>query len=246
MNAISWSTALIAIAAAVAAVAAIPPCRHRKGFVSVCAVLLALALVLIVIPIGRASDPDRGNTNGDPKANSLFSPSPIVSVAPTTVPPSQSGESAAQGNVLGTPLLGDQAPDGTIVTQGGDVWVDTYVDDTTMSINGQKANNAMGATCRYCHVNSNVEGYVTLNLGRKYSKLQARFGVTDNSQSTAPATVEAIAIEGGKQVSTYKKSFTVGESDDAVLRVPNVLQLKFVFRGPLDHVYPAVGDPTAF
>lgn len=147
---------------------------------------------------------------------------------------------------MGTPLLGDQAPDGTIVASGGDVWVDTYVNDTTRSINGQKVNRAMGASCRYCHLNSNVEGYVILNLGRKYSKLKARFGVTDNSQSMVAATIEVVAIEGSKQVSIYKKNFTVGESDDAVLLVPNILQLKFIFRGALDQVYPGVGDPTAF
>lgn len=215
------------------------------------AVLLVIALAqgLIVKKIGFGPFSVDFETNGvsqspGPSTVSL-APAPTATVSTTPNPPPSTTNAASSptpaGELLGTPLLGDQAPDGTVVTYGGGV----YVNDTTVSLNGQKAGRALGSFCSMA-CDSNAEAYVVLNLGRRYSTLKARLGATDKSKSTEPVTIEAIVIDGGQQVSIYKKSFTVGQSEDVALPVSNVLQLKFVFRGPFARVYAGVGDPTAF
>jgi hypothetical protein len=218
--------------------AAIPPSRYRKSLVAGCVALLAISLILFVVP----SAPSNKSGNGAPT-------SPLLSLTPTASPSSGNGGpllSPVPGEELGTPLLGDQAPAGTVVTSGGDNYVDTVVNATAVSINGHDAKRVLAASCQYCGSNSDVEAYVVLNLGRKYSTLRARLGATDRSKSTKPVTIEATVIDSGRQISIYNKSFTVGESEDVALPVSNVLQLKFVFRGLLNQVYAGVGDPTVF
>lgn len=247
-----WATLLIAIAAVVPALAAIPPTAARKGLITVSAFLLMIAVVVAVIgslrhpgdavagPIG-ASPPSETTTlpAASPTPSQQVSDASAPSPSPSSVQSAVSASEHPTGPPAGIPLAGPAAPDGTIIIGGG---ADLQSDDTGGVINGQTFANAFEGDCGMACTEPETVS-LPLNLGRKYSILKARFGIDDKSLSASePATITIIA--DGSII--YSRSFTLGHSSDVTLNISEVLRLTVQFSGDLHHVFPAVGDPTVY
>lgn len=240
MTAGDWAAAVIGIAGVVVAMGAIPPSRNRSRIVAISAVLLVIAVGIGAMSFFVRAPEAPTASAGDEVTGSPTAPSgsPIIG---DDAPMSQPTTTAPTAGALGIPLLGPEAPEGTFVAASGS----TYFDDRSVSINGQRATRAMGAYCGGCGEGS-FDASILLNVGRSYKELRARLGATDKTKSNQPVSIEIFSIDQGRSTPIYSKSFRIGESEDVVLPIANVLQLKFVFRGPMGRVYAGVGDPTAF
>jgi hypothetical protein len=119
---------------------------------------------------------------------------------------------------------------------------DLQTDANGISINGETFADSYMAACEALCQNPETVS-LPLNLDKRYQVLKARFGISDNSPDSADsASIEVIA--DGAVI--YNESFSLGQSHDVSLNVSGVLRLTFQFVGPLQEVYPAVGEPTAY
>ena len=221
--------------------AAIPASRARPAVISGSALFIMVALVIglfsylgrgTVAPPGAAAPaPPSGEPTADGQAASTGSGSPRATSRSTT-------PEVALGDALGVPLLGTGSPPNTLVLLHR-LW-------KRVAINGQPTATAMGAACGACGDDTPREGSALLNLGRSYKKFAARVGATDQSRTNEPVSIQIYSVQGQGSSLLYDKSFRIGESEDLELDVANVLQLKFLFRGPLGHVYAGVGNPHVY
>ena len=119
---------------------------------------------------------------------------------------------------------------------------DIQSDANGISINGKTfPDSFMGACEALCQNPETVS--LPLDLGRKYRTLKGRFGISDGSPTPGePATIELIA--DGNVI--YDRAFSLGQSQDVTLNVSGVLRLTVQFTGPLQDVYPAIGEPTVY
>jgi hypothetical protein len=119
---------------------------------------------------------------------------------------------------------------------------DLNSDANGISINGKTFADSFLASCGIaCSDPETVS--LPLNLDRRYRILKARFGISDNSPSSTRASSIEVIADG---VVIYNRSFSLGQSQNVRLNVAGVLRLTFQFMGPLQTVYPAVGEPTVY
>jgi hypothetical protein len=238
-----WSALIVGIAGVVAGLCAYVSSGSRKLLLSTCLFLIAVSLILAMLGTlthsgattaasqSQPTQPSDSPTSPSarPSSSSTGSPSPSPTSTPTPQP---------SGPPVGTPLTSDVEDGNPIISDGGDV----FTDANGVSINGRTFVDSYEADCQLL-CNKEETTWISLNLGRQYATLSARFGVSDDSlSSTKSATIEVIA----NGIIIYHRSFRVGQSSDVNLNISGVLRLIIQFSGPLGSVYPAVGDPTAY
>lgn len=103
-------------------------------------------------------------------------------------------------------------------------------------INGKAFDAVLfGTTC--C---AETQGYQDFDLSRAFTTLTGRVGLMDRSDPAIAGRIQLIA--DGSVI--YDREFTLGQSEDIVLTVTQVLRLRVRFLGDLERVYPAIGGLT--
>jgi hypothetical protein len=168
------------------------------------------------------------------------------SAAATAAAATSSPLPAATGVLLGTKIAGPDA-DGTgiIVTRSENASYGMDIDAEDFSINGIPVTFGWIATCKlFC--GQNETSYVDLALDRKYSRLTAVFGISDDSDGQGPLRIELTTSDGGQTKLIYTGTFTIGQGSKRTVNVTGILRLRISFIGSLGTTDGALGDPTLF